>query len=73
MACYAGITTDLQRRKEELQRNFPTMKNWTPQGPFENREKAQEWENKQYECGKHPGGNEPDNPNAKWHGYRFDY
>jgi len=73
MACRAGITTRPAERKKEWEEKHPTMHNWKVFGPFASREKAQEWENKQYPCQRHGGGDEPDTPGAKWYGYRFDY
>ena len=69
---YCGITTDPNRRKEEHQKKYPNLSNWTQQS-FSSRNEAQNWENQQTGCTHHPGGREPDNPNATWYGYRFSY
>ena len=73
MPCRAGITTNLVERKKDWENEYQSLSNWTEHGPFTSREKAQEWEDQQYLCDKHPGGNEPDNPYAMWYGYRFDH
>ena len=72
MSCYAGITTDPERRKEEHKINYPNLYNWEQQ-PFSSRKSAQEWEDRQTECHREGGGREPDNPNAIWYGYKFYY
>ncbi|MGI9337783.1 MAG: hypothetical protein ACR2P4_04650 [Gammaproteobacteria bacterium] len=72
MGCRAGITTDPWRRKNEWERKYPSLSNWQEKA-FSSREAAQRWENAQQSCDKSGGGNNPDNPNAKWYGYRFDY
>lgn len=71
MACYAGITADPERRKEEHKRDYPNMYNWE-QHLFSTREEAQAWENKQTECYHHEGGREP-NSSPTWYGYKFSY
>jgi hypothetical protein len=73
MSCRAGITTRPEERKKEWLIEYPSMRNWQVFGPFASREMAQSWENSQYGCDKSHGGNEPDDRNAKWFGYRFNY
>ena len=48
------------------------MRNWTERGPFSDRAAAQAWEDRQ-PCDKSGGGADPDTPDARWYGYRFDY
>lgn len=74
MLCRVGITTDLERRKEEHEGVFKNVRNWQEFGPFKNRDEAQAWEDKtaeEYGCEHHHGGDEPDNPYAQWYGYYF--
>lgn len=77
MPCKVGITTDLNRRKGEWQAIHPTLKNWKELGsPHDTRESAQNAENLvavTSGCEHAPGGREPNDPDAKWHVYRFDY
>ena len=76
MACRVGITTNPKRRKEEWKRVYPNMKNWKVYSPFASRKEAQMWEDKtkiEYGCVASPGGNEPDDPDAVWRGYYFEY
>ena len=72
MSCYCGITQDLKTRKEQHERDYPTLRNWKTY-PFKSREEAQAWEDRQTECEHHSGGRNPDDPYAQWYGYRFDY
>ena len=72
MGCRVGITTRLAERKKEWEQKYPHMRNWQEYGPFENRKKAQAWEDRQ-PCDKSGGGADPDNPNVKWYGYRFEF
>ena len=72
MACYCGITTNLERRKEEHKRDYLNLHDWTQQS-FPSREAAQNWENQQDNCHHHSGGQDPDNPHATWYGYKFYY
>ena len=72
MSCYAGITTDPERRKEEHKRNYPNLHGWE-QHSFHSRASAQEWEDRQIECQKEGGGREPNNLEVTWYGYKFFY
>jgi hypothetical protein len=72
MSCRAGITTRPSDRQREWKQKYPGLYNWQLFGPFSNRSLAQAWENNQ-PCVKSGGGDEPDSPNVKWYGYRFDY
>ena len=67
MSCYAGITTNPEKRKKEHQQKYK-LSNWE-QRDFSSREAAQAWEDKQTQCKHHPGGKDPNT----WYGYRFDY
>jgi hypothetical protein len=73
MGCRAGITTRLAERKQEWLVEYPNMTNWKAFGPFQDREAAQAWEDAQTECDRSPGGDNPDDPNAEWFSYRFDF
>jgi hypothetical protein len=73
MKCRAGITTRPDERKLEWKNKYPSMTNWQLHGPFGSRIEAQIWENRQFQCEKSPGGNDPDNPKLKWYGYSFNY
>ena len=72
MPCRVGITTRPEKRKTEWEQIEPSMRNWRLFGPFLSRQNAQQWENKQ-PGEKHGGGHQPDTPDIKWYGYRFDY
>ena len=76
MGCRVGITTDLVARKKAWKSEYPNMKNWKTQGPYDSREEAQAEESflaGLYDCDSSHGGREPDDPSAKWHVYSFDY
>lgn len=73
MACRAGITTNPASRRNQWETQYPNLFGWALYGPFDSREKAQEWEDLQTGCERSGGGSEPDNPKAKWHGYIFFY
>ena len=69
-----GITTDLARRKKEHENDFKNVTNWEPFGPYASRKDAQAKEDalkKERGCEGHGGGNDPDDPNAKWSAYYF--
>ena len=72
MPCYAGITTDPERRKEEHKRNHPNLYGWE-QYIFQSRASAQAWEDKQTKCHREGGGRKPDNHGDSWYGYKFYY
>ena len=72
MIRYSGITTNLDRRKKEHESDHPNLKNWTVANngkSFTNREKAQEWEDKQPE--EHHGGGR--DSGLTWYGYYYEY
>lgn len=76
MACRIGITTDLVARQEYWESKCECFKNWQVSGPFESREHAQQAETalaNTHGCEAHYGGNEPDDPNAKWFLYFFEH
>ena len=74
MGCRIGITTDLERRKQEWLNDYPNMTGWETFAPFDSKENAQNWENTNFpECDKHPGGDDSDDPNAEWSGYKFNF
>ena len=73
MGCRVGITTRPDERKKEWQQQYPQMRNWQLFGPFDSRAAAQAWEDRQTGCDRSGGGDDPDDPRAKWHGYRFDF
>lgn len=67
-----GITTQLGERLEDHKRRFVKVSDWNVHGPFEDREAAQAWEDGHDDTWEHhPGGAEPDAPDAKWYGYTF--
>lgn len=76
MKCRIGITSNLEQRERAWRATHPNLNNWTIlMGPL-GRKEAQAWETKlaaEQGCQAHPGGDEPDNPNAKWYVYRFEY
>lgn len=72
MGCRVGITTRPAARKTEWEQKYPQMRNWQLTSPFANRAAAQAWEDSQAGCDKSGGGADPDQPGAKWYGYRFD-
>jgi len=71
MNCRAGITTRPADRKAEWKKEYPNMHNWKIV-PFKNLKAAQDWENNQL-CYKSKGYRDPDLPDAKWYGYRFEF
>ena len=77
MPCRVGITTNLERRKKEWKAIHPTLKNWQKLGyPYDTKETAQAAENlaaAMHGCESGSGGDDPDDPNAKWYVYKFDY
>ena len=76
MACRVGITTDLARRRREHESDFKNVRNWESSGPYANRETAQAKEDqlkRERGCEGHGGGDDPDDPNAKWSAYYFQH
>lgn len=75
MKCRIGITTNLEERRQSWKSRCIGFEDWKVlAGPFSSRESAQRKETelaKKYGCVAHPGGPEPDNPNAKWYVYYF--
>lgn len=73
MACRVGITTRPNERRQEWQLKYPNLRNWQTVGPFPSRQAAQGWEDSQTSCERSGGGNDPDNPSARWYGYSFNF
>ena len=76
MACRVGITTDLERRKQEHSNVYRGLRNWREFGPFKSRAAAQDWEDSkkgEWRCDAHGGGSDPDTPGKLWHGYYFEH
>lgn len=74
MTCKIGITTDLDRRRQEWELEYPDLSGWQMiDGPFETREEAQEAEDRlaeEHGCESHHGGGEANGP---WWVYKFYY
>ncbi len=73
MKCRIGITTDLERRKAEWQREY-NLYNWQVLGTYGSKTEAQQAENRlsqQHGCQAHGGGD--GNEYDTWCVYRFDY
>ena len=77
MACYVGITTDLQRRKKEHEREYQNIRNWQTIGGGYTREQAQALEDKEaseHGCNSSGGGREPvEDTSIDWYVYHFEY
>ena len=77
MACRVGITTDLKTRKAHWETACKNLRNWQKsKAPFNTKEEAQAAENslaKKHGCDSAPGGDDPDDPNAKWWLYFFEH
>ena len=76
MACRVGITTDVETRKSDWEGEYPTMTNWKILAQGLSRDEAQKMEDSfafAHSCEASPGGNEPDDPNATWSVYRFEF
>ena len=74
MGRYCGITTDPARRKKEHQDGkYPNLYNWRVVKEFDSKDEAQDWEDAQEGYTRNPGGDDSNDPNATWYGYKFDY
>ena len=77
MVCRIGITTNVEKRRQVWKSECFGFNSWKIlDGPFSNREHAQRRETElanKYNCIAHGGGSKPNNPNAKWYVYRFNY
>lgn len=76
MGCRVGITTNVEERKADWEGEYPNMTNWKVVANGLSRDKAQEMENTlslAHSCDASPGGNEPEDPNATWSVYRFEF
>ena len=74
MACYAGITTDPDRRRKEHERVRPSLRQWEVLGSYNSKSAAQAAENRLRErhgCDGNPGGAGAENDN--WRLYHFYY
>ena len=74
MACRVGITTDPERRKQEWEREQPTLRRWRILSTHRTRSAAQTRENQEARnrgCQAHPGGPGPER--ATWRVYYFEY
>ena len=74
MACYVGMTTNLQRRKREHQRTYPNLRQWKRLGTAYSKTKAQEMESRfarRLKCSSGSGGSGPER--ATWYIYYFEY
>ena len=77
MPCQVGMTTNLQRRKQQWESKCSNLRNWQKlDGPIKSRQEAQKKEEqyaRQYNCDSHAGGDEPDSPSAQWYIYKFEH
>jgi len=76
MGCRIGMTTDLEARKAYWSSVYPNLQNWTVLLKDLTKEEAQEDENMlslAHSCESSPGGDDSDDPNAKWFVYKFDF
>ena len=68
-----GITTRFNERISEWKRKLKNVRN-IKKFEFKSRVEAQNWEDGHPDPWEHHGGgNNPDDPNAKWYGYEFDH
>ena len=75
MSCRIGITADLERRKKEWQREYPTWKRWTILEKHSTKAEAQAAETrlaKHHGCQAYRGGREPEFTDL-WYVYRFEF
>ena len=76
MACRVGITTDPEGRKQYWERKHPTLRNWEIIAEYASKSDAQAREDAEAEernCVAHSGGDDPDDANALWRVYYFEY
>ena len=77
MSCIIGMTTDIEQRKADWKGKHPNLEEWKIlAGPFSSKAQAQTKETelaREHRCKSHMGGADPDDPNAKWYIYRFNY
>lgn len=74
VACQVGITTDLERRKNEWKRERPSLKNWKHISTHYTKTAAQKREIEEAKargCNYDVGG--AGNENATWYVYYFEY
>ena len=74
MACQVGITTDLERRKNEWKRERPSLKNWTHISTHYTKTAAQARENTEAKArGCNSGAGGAGAENDTWYVYYFEY
>lgn len=76
MACRVGITTDPEGREQYWKQEHPTLRNWKIIAKYASKSAAQAREDTEAEernCVAHAGGDDPDDANALWHVYYFEY
>ena len=74
MPCRVGITMDLDRRRREQERVYPTLRSWRRESTHRSKSAAQAAERRiarQRGCDAHPGGAGPEY--ATWYVYSFRY
>ena len=74
MPCQVGITTDPGRRRQEWERERPTLRNWRILSQHQTKTAAQQAENREARargCNSGAGGDGPER--AAWSVYYFDY
>ena len=76
MGCRVGITTNLDAREQYWRSQYPNLQNWQVMFSDLTKKEAQNMENAlaiAHTCDSNPGGDDPDDPNTKWHVYKFEY
>ena len=75
MACRIGITTDLIKRRQYWESQYPfSFRKWQVLKTCYSKSEAQHWEtmlSKRYRCDYYPGGAGPEN--AIWYVYYFEH
>ena len=74
MACRIGITTNEAERRQDWEREYPTLRNWRIVGSHGSKSEAQQQENQlaaKHNCDSSPGGAGPEIGN--WVVYYFEY
>jgi hypothetical protein len=74
--CRVGITTDIVGRRAKWKTAYPRMRNWKILEEHSSKADAQEARERlagNYKCEAHKGGDDPDDPNARWVVYYFEY
>lgn len=76
MTYCAGVTTDLPRKRSEIEERFGKVRKWETTSPFPNRASAEIWRARfisRYACAQAPDSSESKEPGVRWYGFSFEH